>query len=244
MLRFFRKIRQKLLSESRLSKPVSPIGRYLIYAFGEIFLVVIGILIALQVNNWNEWKKERLKEQDVLIELVENLEINLKTIIIDIENLQLLDKSSEIVLSYIYNKRPYVDSLALHFHLARIPKQELFLSQIGYEGYKDIGLQILPNKALKNQVLTLFETTYQSFFSNYNMVNGFNPDFDNHIVQNFIYSGKRLVPIAYPEILTDHYYLSWIRAYKEGRYTLIQSEEALLEDIQEVLELLKKELNS
>ena len=46
MIKFYRKIRQKLLSENKFSK-------YLIYAAGEIVLVVIGILIALQINNWN-----------------------------------------------------------------------------------------------------------------------------------------------------------------------------------------------
>lgn len=50
MIKFFRKIRLKLLSESKFS-------RYLIYAIGEIILVVIGILIALQINNWNENRK-------------------------------------------------------------------------------------------------------------------------------------------------------------------------------------------
>ncbi|TFV95648.1 hypothetical protein E4S40_05350 [Algoriphagus kandeliae] len=49
MIKFFRKIRQKLLAENRFSK-------YLVYAIGEIVLVVIGILIALQINNWNEYK--------------------------------------------------------------------------------------------------------------------------------------------------------------------------------------------
>jgi hypothetical protein len=55
MTNFFRKIRQQLLTENKFSK-------YLIYAIGEIALVVIGILIALQINNWNEiQKKEKLK---------------------------------------------------------------------------------------------------------------------------------------------------------------------------------------
>ena len=57
MIKFFRKIRQKLLSENKLSK-------YLIYAFGEIVLVVIGILIALQINNWNE--SNNLKKEETL----------------------------------------------------------------------------------------------------------------------------------------------------------------------------------
>jgi hypothetical protein len=56
MIKFFRKIRKRLLSENSF-------GRYLMYAIGEIVLVVIGILIALQINNWNEQKKKSAKEQ-------------------------------------------------------------------------------------------------------------------------------------------------------------------------------------
>jgi uncharacterized membrane protein YgaE (UPF0421/DUF939 family) len=54
MLRFFRQLRQRLIIESQFS-------RYLLYAIGEILLVVIGILIALQVNNWNEERKNDKK---------------------------------------------------------------------------------------------------------------------------------------------------------------------------------------
>ncbi len=52
MISFFRKLRQQLIVENRFSK-------YLTYAIGEIFLVVIGILIALSINNWNIEKKEK-----------------------------------------------------------------------------------------------------------------------------------------------------------------------------------------
>ena len=51
MIKFFRKIRQNLLSEGKA-------GKYFKYAIGEIVLVVIGILIALQINNWNETRKK------------------------------------------------------------------------------------------------------------------------------------------------------------------------------------------
>ena len=54
MIKFFRNIRRSLLSEGKTSK-------YLKYAVGEIVLVVIGILIALQINNWNEHRKELKK---------------------------------------------------------------------------------------------------------------------------------------------------------------------------------------
>ena len=57
MIKFFRKIRQKLLSENKFSK-------YLIYAIGEIILVVIGILIAVSINNANTYRKDRIKKKN------------------------------------------------------------------------------------------------------------------------------------------------------------------------------------
>ncbi|NKI30951.1 DUF6090 family protein [Croceivirga thetidis] len=66
MIKFFRRIRQKLLAENKFSK-------YLLYAVGEIILVVIGILIALQVNNWNEERKSIKKEELFLTEIRNSL---------------------------------------------------------------------------------------------------------------------------------------------------------------------------
>ncbi|WP_149275102.1 DUF6090 family protein [Pareuzebyella sediminis] len=59
MIKFFRKIRQKTLTENKF-------GKYLTYAIGEIILVVIGILIALQINNWNT-NKSNLKESNEFV---------------------------------------------------------------------------------------------------------------------------------------------------------------------------------
>ncbi len=70
MIKFFRKIRQNLLMENKT-------GKYLKYAIGEIVLVVIGILIALQINNWNENSKERYVEQEYLVSLKEEFNHNL-----------------------------------------------------------------------------------------------------------------------------------------------------------------------
>ena len=59
MIQFFRKIRQQLLNQNKVSK-------YLVYAIGEIVLVVIGILIAIQINNWNLDNKNKVLERDLL----------------------------------------------------------------------------------------------------------------------------------------------------------------------------------
>ena len=62
MIKFFRRIRQQLVSQNKFSK-------YMLYAIGEIILVVIGILIALSINNWNEARKDRGFETQALINL-------------------------------------------------------------------------------------------------------------------------------------------------------------------------------
>ena len=69
MIKFFRKIRQQMIKENKVSK-------YFLYAIGEIILVVIGILIALSINNWNEDKKNRELERTILSEIEYTLNKN------------------------------------------------------------------------------------------------------------------------------------------------------------------------
>jgi len=75
MLKLLRKIRQKLFQQNKA-------GSYLKYAIGEIFLVVIGILIALQVNNWNEQRKDKIKSYSYLVSLSEDIDL----ILADVDN--------------------------------------------------------------------------------------------------------------------------------------------------------------
>jgi hypothetical protein len=66
MITFLRRIRQNLINSNKLSK-------YLLYALGEIVLVMIGILLALQINTWNENRKLKAKTKDYLLLLKEDL---------------------------------------------------------------------------------------------------------------------------------------------------------------------------
>lgn len=66
MIKFFRRIRQQLVSENQISK-------YLLYAVGEIALVVIGILIALQINNWHQQYLDRVLEEDYYCQFLEDV---------------------------------------------------------------------------------------------------------------------------------------------------------------------------
>lgn len=88
MLKLFQKIRQNLLAENKFSK-------YLIYAIGEIILVVIGILIALQINNWNEERKARLDEELYLTRLISENRQDIETFDDQINFLRIGVKSVE-----------------------------------------------------------------------------------------------------------------------------------------------------
>ena len=70
MINFFRKLRQKIVFKNKFT-------RFFSYALGEICLVVIGILIAVQVNNWNENRKNGIKEHVILTQLKKEYESNL-----------------------------------------------------------------------------------------------------------------------------------------------------------------------
>src|SRR5210317_465306 len=94
MLTFFRKIRKSIVQ-------VGSARKYLFYAIGEIALVVIGILIALQINNWNEWRKDRDKEHSILKELQSDFEVNANLLVQEYENISRRVHEVDNALSYV-----------------------------------------------------------------------------------------------------------------------------------------------
>ncbi|WP_167611338.1 DUF6090 family protein [Maribellus sediminis] len=91
MIKFFRNIRKKLAAENKASA-------YLRYAVGEILLVVIGILIAVQVNNWNEARKERIQEHLLVQSIISDLKMD--TLMIN-QTLRILKEDTTQVFGFI-----------------------------------------------------------------------------------------------------------------------------------------------
>ena len=104
MIKFFRKIRYKLMNENKTSK-------YFTYALGEIILVVIGILIALQINNWNENRKERMLENQFLLNLEEDVNAQLKELDLQIDQeVAFIKTANKMLNNFRTNSRIEVDS--------------------------------------------------------------------------------------------------------------------------------------
>lgn len=106
MINFFRKIRQRLLTENKFSK-------YLLYAIGEIILVVIGILIALQINNWNEEQKVNREKAQLIESMITDFELSRVRLASSIALIDQLIYRTETFLSLSYrdNEHIPIDSL-------------------------------------------------------------------------------------------------------------------------------------
>jgi hypothetical protein len=109
MIKFFRKIRQQLLNENKFSK-------YFLYAIGEILLVVIGILIALAINNQNAQRKEIEQEQIILKQLKEDYKANLAQLENKIEmRHEIIAQSLDILGMSSNSSTISADSLSIRF---------------------------------------------------------------------------------------------------------------------------------
>ncbi|WP_216746048.1 DUF6090 family protein [Paucihalobacter ruber] len=131
-------------------------GKYLKYAIGEILLVVIGILIALQINNWNESKKNRAYEVTMLREVNEALEIDLTFLN---ENISYLESAlkSYYALGIMKNEvSQYRDSLFEHLDKVREFGIVLNLNISAYEAIKSGGLDKISDLTIKNQLSKLY----------------------------------------------------------------------------------------
>lgn len=151
MLRFFRTLRRKLLEEDKFRK-------YLWYAIGEVFLVVIGILIALQINNWNIERQQRNEE----IKYLNNLKSDMQTTIRllqenigftqdNIETTALLTAMSE--RGEVENIYAFIDAM-----FTTMTSMNFTPNQSTFEEMKSSGkLSIISNEAIKQGLLNLEE---------------------------------------------------------------------------------------
>ena len=132
MIKFFRNIRRNLLGEGKTAK-------YFKYAIGEILLVVIGILIALQINNWNEDRKEQALLNNVLSEIHLNLAVDLE------DNLKnRINRTQELINNLIdlenHGQDMHIDTLIAKIALAhRITSWSPVRS--GYDKFVSLGLE-------------------------------------------------------------------------------------------------------
>ena len=161
MIKFFRHTRKDLMETGKTTK-------YVKYAIGEIILVVIGILIALQINTWNEQKKTDEKIDTFLISLKSDLENDLAAIntVLSIQEERLKTITGLINLGV----NPNISNILQNNKLSQISvgRNFTFFPVIGsYKSASGSGLlEDLKDEKLKNSILNLYEHHYTRL--NYN----------------------------------------------------------------------------
>ena len=241
MLTFFRRIRKGLLSDGATSK-------YLFYAIGEIALVVIGILIALQINNWNEWRKERVIQLRLLNELhttvSEDLNSNKFKVNINAESLS----SIEMLISHLEKKLPYHDSLSNHFGMAH----SRLISQIkdnAYENIKAYGLDFIKNDTTKNRITHSYENRFQFL----DILNERFDEFYYHVAAPVLVNsfermnpqGVRvpMIPFNYDSLISNNKYLTILKSTQiHLQQYLGWQKSCVLHDLNEMLIRLETEI--
>jgi Family of unknown function (DUF6090) len=149
-VRIFNSIRRDMLQEDKVL-------RYVLYAIGEIILVVVGILIALQVNTWNEDRKARAFERVMLQEIRENVHVNLERFRALEKRLQTSDAGIHLFLKESEKTEPDRERLARYF--SEMNNGIVFTFNRGaYDSLKAGGLDRLSNRALRSELIDHFDS--------------------------------------------------------------------------------------
>lgn len=152
MIHFFRKIRQQLLSDNRVPK-------YVLYAIGEIVLVVLGILIALSINNANDLAKLRKKEFALLTEMSENLRIDLRDLDFNIEGNNQRIRANKIILKTLQERKPMNDTLKPYYG-GIFGNYQLSENTAAWATLQSVGLDLVSNDSLRNAISHLYMVEY------------------------------------------------------------------------------------
>lgn len=153
MGRGFRTFRARLLLESKA-------GQYLAYAAGEVLLVIIGILIALQVNNWNTERLEQRRIRELAHALITDLESDIADLERILLQMQLTLRSAETISDYTRGKSlDQIDNLDLHFLVNHMGHRPYEWHRATIEVLKSTGA--LQN--IRNPELVTLLTRYEAF---------------------------------------------------------------------------------
>ncbi len=240
MLKFFRKIRLKLLAEGKLKN-------YIFYAIGEILLVVLGILIALQINTWNEQRKINRAEQIILNDLKIEVAAN-------IQSLEALTNEHRNSLESAKKLRQLFNDQQQLSELSHISVMKLIWSLKGKNYYMEKGIlnsilssgqiNAIRNKKLKYLLASLIDVTEEKM-----------------AITNFVRNmgGDLLLKSVYPKAIglnmaegknknnprnmfqVPEFWLVVRGTFLENRQTGIENEEELKKIYEQVLNLINRE---
>ena len=237
MLTFLRRIRRSLLSESKFSK-------YLLYAIGEILLVVIGILIALSINTWNERKKAKVVERDLLQQFSTELSLDIGAINNTISVYRGVHNSCTVLIEHIKNKASYHDSLNYHFAIWN-DYEHFNINSGAISNLNSRGVDIISNAELRNQIIKLYNQNYTYAKD----IGGFFRE--DHIHFTYPMYLKRIEPVEwktiaipndYSTLLEDDEFMNHLQWIRNATTYNLQIFDDLVLEVEDVIKAIQAEL--
>lgn len=234
-------------------------GKYTLYAIGEILILIIGIFFALQANRWDQERLNRSEEISILKAIKTELEEDLATL--QREDIPLLNEvlfSSDIIEDHLENDRAYNDSLAYHF-LASFYATHIIYNKGAITTLRSIGVNTITNEKIRNQIINLYDEEFD--FLDY--LGTGQDDYHTHIRNSILYSrfdqvlfddpstaaeyDGSMVPLDYEGLKKDSDFLFHLKSYKNltvfyleeflGTETIIAQ---VISDLEEEIKRLEK----
>ncbi|MDN5200562.1 DUF6090 family protein [Fulvivirgaceae bacterium BMA10] len=154
--------------------------RYLLYAVGEIVLIVVGILIAVNINNWNERNKSLKLQLKTLKEIKAALLLDVADLRLNIELHQEAIRACGALLEVFKKDQNYHDTLSYYF--AKAFWSSRFISKSGpYETLKSRGIELITNDDLRNEITDVYDRAYENLLK----VEGTMADYIQHVMLSF-----------------------------------------------------------
>jgi hypothetical protein len=222
-------------------------GKYFKYAIGEIVLVVIGILIALSINNWNEYRKQKLVEIDVLEGIRNDILKDTIDLNFNIRAYTYFIKSDSIALNHLINKKELNQNIVNALRYSEGADWSVILHGSHFQEAKLKGLSIISNINLRESISRLYEFDYRALVLNENSSENFNHSKYVSAKLNqylgFDSTGFIINKTSYNKLLSDDNALYNIKQGQLKKKTLLDLHELTLESALKVVKSIDKELN-
>lgn len=197
-----------MLTENKFSK-------YFVYAIGEIILVVIGILIALQINNWNEQNKSKKEEMKILNEIKISLARDLKYMSINLRSDSSSIRHLKIIKEQLQLEKPTIDSLN-YFYQSLLFTNSVDITTGPYETLKSKGLDLISNDSLRNGIVYYYEQTSKYYIDkNFFLDKNFTVEYCTKLFNTVAFVSEQIIPNDYESLRKDMVFLNLLNTKME-----------------------------